>query len=81
MAILHVAWYDRMYNLMRLAIPSANLHPLSRTVKVVGLRKRSEGSRGEVVVPFLSFSWCNDLSVREVKDTLHEQVNNADEVW
>jgi hypothetical protein len=28
MEILHVAWYDRMYNLMQLAIASANLHAL-----------------------------------------------------
>jgi hypothetical protein len=30
MAILHVAWYDRMYNLMQLAVPSADLHSLQQ---------------------------------------------------
>jgi hypothetical protein len=50
-------------------------------MNVIGLRKRSERSRSELVVPFLTFPWCKDLSVREVKDALHEQVHNADEVW
>jgi hypothetical protein len=50
-------------------------------MNVIGLRKRSERPRSDLVVPFLSFSWCNDFLVREVKDALREQVNNADEVW
>jgi hypothetical protein len=48
-------------------------------VEVIGLRKRSEKSWSEVDVPFPALLWCNDLSVREVKDALRKQVNNADE--
>jgi hypothetical protein len=45
MAILHVAWYDRMYNLMRLAIPSANLHSLRSKWSDFARGPRDHGAR------------------------------------